>query len=214
MDTTPIQDILDLLRSHEHEEAWSLFLREYGGLTFQVVRHFERDADNAADCFQFVCEQLVANSFRRIRKFEPHGTATFTTWLRAVTRNLCIDWRRRQFGRRRTPESGPQLTLLDDAANISDPQPNPEVQALEVERKTLINIALRRLETRDRLLLRLRFEEDLTLDQIARLLDLGNAQRVDRQIRQVLSFISTEIESHCRRKTHGKKPASSVKAVE
>ena len=43
------------------------------------------------------------------------------------------------------------------------------------------------LSKRQRLLIRLRFEQELTLDQIANLLDLGNAQRVDRQIKDVLA---------------------------
>ena len=192
---TPIQEILQLINSRDYELAWELFLREYGNLTFQVVRHFETDADNAADCFQFVCEQLIDNSFRRLRKFKAEGPATFSTWLRAVTRNLCIDWRRKQFGRRRTSEQLPQLTNLDDAANISDSQPNPEAHAIMLERSTLTRAALRRLESQDRLLLRLRFEEDLTLEQIAGLLHLGNAQRVDRQLKQILSRMRAEIES-------------------
>jgi DNA-directed RNA polymerase specialized sigma subunit len=42
------------------------------------------------------------------------------------------------------------------------------------------------LSDQDRLLIRLRFEEGLTLEQAARLLGLGNAQRADRQIKEIL----------------------------
>jgi RNA polymerase sigma-70 factor (ECF subfamily) len=211
VETTPIQNILELIRSSEHEEAWSLFLCEYGDLTFQVVRRFESDADNAADCFQFVCEQLVDNSFRRLRKFKPHGPATFSTWLRAVIRNLCIDWTRKQFGRRRTRDPGPQLTDLNQAANACDPNPDPEARAILLEKRALMNMAVRRLPAEDRLLLRLRYEEDLTLDQIAKLMDLGNPQRVDRRIKHVLSLINTDIQSRALRHLRGKNSDPSVK---
>jgi len=64
-------------------------------MLFAVVRRFERDEDAIADCYLFVCEQLSAKGFRRVLRFDPGGRARFTTWLCAVTRNLCLDWHRR-----------------------------------------------------------------------------------------------------------------------
>jgi DNA-directed RNA polymerase specialized sigma subunit len=46
----------------------------------------------------------------------------------------------------------------------------------------------------DRLLLQLRYEQELTLEQVARVLHLENAQQADRRIREVLSRLRTEIE--------------------
>ena len=43
-----------------------------------------------------------------------------------------------------------------------------------------------RLPEQERLLIRLRFEHDLTLDQIAKLTGLKDAQTVDRRLRQIL----------------------------
>jgi RNA polymerase sigma factor (sigma-70 family) len=213
-----------------------------------------------------VCERLSANSFQRLRKFRPQGPAVFSTWLRAVVRNLCLDWRRKQFGRPRFFKSISRLSVFDqevfrrlyqrrvsldetfqslrstfpdithtrlaessarieneltpkqrrllDArlaqqasqtsvsfdetteahANVSDPAPNPEAQAVLKERATALRRALGRLPQRDRLLIRLRFEQELTLEQVAKLLDLGNAQRVERQIRAVLGKLREELE--------------------
>jgi RNA polymerase sigma factor (sigma-70 family) len=95
------------------QDAWSAFVHEHGAIVFQVIRHFEFDSESAADCFQFVCEQLCESQFRRLRRFDPHGAAKFTTWLRAVVRNLCLDWQRKQFGRRRQFRSVARLSGLD-----------------------------------------------------------------------------------------------------
>lgn len=259
-----IDQILTRLDSRDPHEAWSSFIDDQAPLILQVVRHFERDPDNVADCFQFVCERLCEDRFRRLRKFKPDGPAKFSTWLRAVTRNLCLDWQRRQFGRRRVFRSVSQLSELDQEvfrcvhergqseqetllalasqfpdlseqsvsesiARINnalttgqswlvraraafnarrptvgsdnhqavaiDPRSNPETQAIADERALLINRALRRLPDRERLLIRMRFEEDLTLEQIAKLLELGNAQRVDRQIKQILTRLRGEFDS-------------------
>jgi DNA-directed RNA polymerase specialized sigma subunit len=54
------------------------------------------------------------------------------------------------------------------------------------ERRSALIRALSRLERNDRLLLQLRYEEGLTLEQVSRLAGLGNAQRADRRIREIL----------------------------
>lgn len=259
-------NLLEQISSRDPEEAWDLFLDEYSTTILQVVRHVERDSDFVPDCFQFVCERLSANSFRRLRKFRLQGPAVFSTWLRAVVRNLCLDWRRKQFGRPRSFKSISRLSVFDQEVfrrlyerrisfdetfqslrstfsdithtrlaessariekelttkqrrlldarlsqqasqtsasfdetaaahtNVPDPAPNPEAQAVLEERATALRRALGRLPQRERLLIRLRFEQELTLEQVARLLDLGNAQRVERQIKAVLAKLREELE--------------------
>lgn len=261
-----IDHILEQVRSRDPQEAWSQFLEEYSGLIFQVIRHFERDADLASDCFQFVCERLSENGSRRLLRFKPQGPASFSTWLRAVVRNLCLDWHRKHFGRPRVFKSISRLSAFDQEVfryvyergvsfdetllllrsnfpvvtptllaesteriqkeltkkqrwllrarfaersqetkvsleepeatirDVPDPRPNPEAQAALRERAVALQRALGRLSQRERLLMRLRFEEELTLDQVATLLDLGNAQRAERQIKAILARLRQEFE--------------------
>lgn len=260
-----VEHILRQLRASDPHEAWTEFLEEYAALVFQIVRHFETDIDRASDCFQFVCEKLSDDHFRRLLRFKPKGPASFNTWLRAVVRNLCLDWHRQEFGRRRPFRSISRLSVFDqevfkhvyengvsaaetlqllqskfpdvnpqhvaesrdrieqelttkqrwrlgirsarwaragaitfeetEAAphEVADPRPNPEALALSEERRGALNRALNRLSQRDRLVVRLRFEEELTLQQIAKLLDLGNAQRADRQIKEILTRLREEL---------------------
>lgn len=81
------------------DEAWSAFLSEQASLILQVVHLFERDPDQVHDCFLFVCERLRRDGLRRVRRFREEGAASFPTWLRAVVRNLCLDFRRHRDGR-------------------------------------------------------------------------------------------------------------------
>ena len=76
---------------------------------------------------------------------------------------------------------------------IADPRPDPEALAIMGERRGALARALDRLSKRERLLVRLRFEQELTLEQIATLLDLGNAQRADRQIKMILARLREEL---------------------
>ncbi len=266
MPESSFDNLLELINSRDPEEAWGLFLAEYSATILQVVRYIEHDSDFVPDCFQFVCEGLSANSFRRLRQFRTKGPAVFSTWLRAVVRNLCLDWRRKQFGRQRlfksisrlsafdqevfrylyerrlsfdealqllrstfpgmthnqivesrtrveealttnqlrlldarlSRQAGQPRTKFENSAPVSDsavdPAPDPEAQAVLAERAAALNRSLSRLPQRERLMIRLRFEQELTLEQIAKLLDLGNPQRVERQIKAVLAKLRDELE--------------------
>ena len=261
MAETPINEMLKQLRSREPREAWDLFLHDYGSLILQIVRRFEHNADQVSDCFQFVCEQLSRDRFRRLRKFKPQGPARFSTWLRAVVRNLCLDWHRKQFGRRRVFRSISRLSAFDQEVfrcvyerdvsveetmlllqpsfpdvtakrmaesrerieqeltvnqrwrlgarfaqgasgaaatfgsplEIPDPRPDPEARALLEEKRATLGRALACLSKGERLLVRLRFEQDLTLEQVAKVLGLGNAQRADRKIKEILTRLREDM---------------------
>jgi len=268
---------LDHLRSGEAERAWAEFLDSYSPLILQIVRLFEHDIDLIEDCFLYVCEQLCRNRFRRLSRFHPDGRASFQTWLRAVVRHLCLDWRRREYGRKQPFESisrlptfyrdvfrciyaqglsldetvsvlrrhypditgaqvldgherllgelNPrQLWLLRVRANeqgrrdfppaesddalleqIADVRPDPESLASVSEQGANLARALARLESSERLLIKLRYEQGLTLGQIAKMVGLPDAQTADRRIRTILERLRKEI---CARR--GKPASTSV----
>lgn len=265
MNDPQIARILQGLRSNRLEQAWTEFLQDYSPLILQVIRSFERDPDHVSDCFLFVCEQLSRHGFRRLRRFRPEGPARFSTWLRAVVRNLCFDWHRQEFGRERVFQSIARLSTLDqevfrclyeggataeaaflrlrprfpqltreqvgeskdriegsltprqrwvlsvrafrtESASFEQPEeegaaqgeipdfrPDPETDAISEEKRTSLAKALSRLPARDRLLVRLRYEQDLTLAQIARLLGLGDPQSADRLLRKVLDRLREQL---------------------
>jgi DNA-directed RNA polymerase specialized sigma24 family protein len=89
------------LRSSKGLEAWETFLGIYSPILYQTAVAYSDDEDEAADCYLYICEQLSRNGFRRLLKFNPQGSASLTTWLRVVGRNLCYDRHRAHSGRRR-----------------------------------------------------------------------------------------------------------------
>jgi len=251
-------DVLTLLHrlgTDESDRAWESFVESYGPILLQVARHLVRDPDDARDCFVHVCEQLAAGQYRRLRKYGPRETASFSTWLRCVARNLCIDWIRRCSGRPRSFEvirglspfeqrvfelhfaqqrglrettaaaraefpdrtmesvsgavdrihallSPRQHWLLSsrtvrleplDGSRGGDPpadptrRESPEDRLLDKERRARLTDSVGRLSSDERLLLRLRFEENRSLRVCAGALGLGNAQRADRIVRSILA---------------------------
>jgi RNA polymerase sigma factor (sigma-70 family) len=282
MDQRQIHDLLRGLHSRRPQEAWEQFLQEYSSPILRVIHFHERDPDHVSDCFVFVCEQLTRNRFRRLCQFRTDGLATFPTWLRAVVRHLCIDWRRRQFGRYRIFQSVAKLSGFDQAVfqllyeqevppeesfmhltplfpgttkerfiesveriqdvltarqrwllsvrsantcavkprqgeeevslaeQISDRLPDPEVSAARTEERNALLRALSCLSEHDRLLIRLRFEQDLTLEQVARVMKLGDPQSADRYVRHVLEQLRQSM-TRSGGFLSGKPPSMSVK---
>ncbi|MFQ5569896.1 MAG: RNA polymerase sigma factor [Rhodothermales bacterium] len=96
--------------------AWREFLRRYSRLFLKVIWQFERDVDAAMETYAYVCARLAANECARLRKFQPAGRAVppkLSTWLTIVVKNLCIEHRRVEQGRRRLPRALTRLSAFD-----------------------------------------------------------------------------------------------------
>lgn len=108
-----VELLLEALQSGDSEATWTTFLTAYSQLIYGVIRKFTRDTDHLGDCFLFVCTKLSEKHYRRLRAFQPNGRARFSTWLRAVVRNLCLDWHRSKFGRRQLFRFVKSRSVLD-----------------------------------------------------------------------------------------------------
>jgi RNA polymerase sigma factor (sigma-70 family) len=82
--------------------------------------------------------------------------------------------------------NGQDERLVPLVEQLPDSLPDPEVLAAQQEEQNSLLRALSFLTERDRLLIRLRFEQELTLEQIAQLMRLGDPQSADRYVRHVL----------------------------
>jgi len=119
--------------------------------------------EQAEDLFQEVWMRVL------VRGSQYNGQARFETWLFTIARNLLIDQRRK-----RTMNSLDELfeTGGDDdrpmAFEIADGEPSPFDHFANLENRERIAAALLELDTLHREVLVLRFHEELSLDEIAK----------------------------------------------
>jgi RNA polymerase sigma factor (sigma-70 family) len=78
-------------------------------------------------------------------------------------------------------------------AQIRDPAPDPETLAAQRQQRARLARALAGLSAPDRLLIRLRFEQELTLQQVARLMGFPDPQTADRRLKQILARLRKNI---------------------
>ena len=82
----------------------------------------------------------------------------------------------------------------DGVALIADSRSNQESLFATREEQAQLRKSVASLSKEDRLMLQLRFEQDLSLETIAGLTGLGDAQRVHRRIRAVLEKLRAKME--------------------
>jgi RNA polymerase sigma factor (sigma-70 family) len=245
-----------LRRKQTAKPAWTFFVQRYSGLLLQTIQELESDYDQVLDRYLYVCQKLAERDCKRLLAFKRGGEREFAAWLRAVTRNLCIDYLRQQQGRRRLPRAIARLPALDqevfEAAfwqghnatethallgtyhpelrfsqvlesleriqavlqpwqmqkvlaqkpvpipvspvsrsgedlleQVPDERTGPEEDVLLREKAKLLQNAIAGLPAPARLLLRLRFELGLTLQEIARLSGLTDHRKVHEELARI-----------------------------
>jgi len=177
------------------EEAWAAFVAEHSRLLLSVARSLNSDRDAAMDGYTYILEQLREDGCRRLRAFTPDGRSQFTTWLVVVARRLCVDHQRSRYGRLRDEDSVAAMAarrrLLDLVAEMDPDEiasqgvdPSQSLQAGELHEA--LEVALARLAPADRVLLKLRFEDDLPAREIAAVLRMPTLFHVYRRLETLL----------------------------
>lgn len=77
---------------------------------------------------------------------------------------------------------------------LVDPRADPEREAAARERLAALHVALGRLPPRLRLLVRLRYEQELPLEEVARLTGLSGPAQVERKIRLALDEVRVRMD--------------------
>ena len=149
---TPVDDASELLRLAQRgdHEAFAALIEEHEAMVFSIARTFFNDRTRAEELAQDVFLQL----YRSIGELESASHAVH--WLRQVTSRRCIDATRRAKFRVVVP--------LDDA---------PPVVTLAEPRDPLFDRRIREqiaeLPEMQRLILTLRYQEDLDPSDICRI---------------------------------------------
>lgn len=204
-------DFLTPLLSAESDVArargWDAFIGEYTPLIMHVAKSIGGDHDAVMDRYLFVVDALRDHHYKRLRSYNPEEGARFSSWLLVVARRLCMDQYRARYGRvqsdTHTAESNHRarraLTDLlgDELAleSVEDVQTgDPDFVLRQSDLTQRLEAALASLPTADRLLLRFRFEDDLSVPRIAQLIDAESPFVVYRRLDKILRILRRSLE--------------------
>lgn len=203
--------LLDAREQHEREQAWAAFVREYSRLIHHGAKAVADGYDATMDRYAFVLDRLEEDECRRLRTYESDGHTKFTTWLVIVARRLSIDFHRARYGRAPAKTDGDTVPasatsrhrlvdlvgaqmeideLVDDGATTAD----AAISAAEL--RAVLAKAIATLSDHDRLLVKLRFEDDATAGEIAVLMGFNSQFHVYRRLKTIFRRMKKELERH------------------
>jgi RNA polymerase sigma-70 factor, ECF subfamily len=146
---------------HKNVEALDRLIELYQHRLFRYLLYFTRDRQIAEDTFQETWIRVL----ERGKQYDPRWK--FETWLISIARNLAIDQMRRK-----SPASLNEMLSDDDGEQVREVEDEKAVNALEemtrAEEGAQVAVALQNMPPLYREVLALRFQEDMSLEEIAR----------------------------------------------
>ena len=146
--------------------AFGELVEVYQDRVYNLALRMSGNADDAFD----LAQEAFFRAWRGLSGFQ--FESAFSTWLFRLTSNVCLDWLR---AKKRRPTVS--LTTLDDEGEevqleIRDPGKGPEELLLAAEDRKALAKALNELPVEYREILTLRAINDLSYEEISRILNL------------------------------------------
>jgi RNA polymerase sigma-70 factor, ECF subfamily len=142
-------------------ELLDRLIEEYQYRLFRYLLYITGDSERAQDFFQETWIRVLERGHQYDVKFK------FEAWLFTIARNLVIDWQRQKkavsLDALTNPEQGVGFEIVDEKAE------SPLHAFLQAESQQHVRASLAELPAAYREVLLLRFQEEMQLDEIARI---------------------------------------------
>ena len=198
---------LDSTVPAERDRAWDAFVAEHSALLIRVARIMTLDHDAAMDAYTFILGQLRDGNCKRLAAYRPNDGCTFETWLAVVARRLCLDHHRHKYGRARGDDAKSQEAQrerrrlvdlvsveLDLQPELATSDPSPDAGLHKAEILEALRAVLGDLPPRDKLLLRYRFDDDLSAAHIMRVMKFRSVFHVYRRVNAIIALCRSALQ--------------------
>jgi RNA polymerase sigma factor (sigma-70 family) len=162
-------------RADGRSASWQDFLDGYAKLIratvhLTLLRYKPEQFDLLADdACQEVYTALLENDGKRLRQFEGRRDCSLSTWLRLVVSRLVIDFLRKQGRHEKHQVDWEKLDIEKLPCSTWE---HPEEAVNAAHEKAFVDKALTSLNDRDKLLMRLLYDDGLPVETVARITGL------------------------------------------
>jgi RNA polymerase sigma-70 factor (ECF subfamily) len=156
----PAADLIDRIRAGDRE-AFKDFVRAYQQKVFQLAYAFFGNREDAMD--------IVQETFLRLhQKLDTFRSGySLQGWVLQIAKNLCIDYFRKNYRRRKELESEKSLDDLQLAAEENG------AAARAAELKDLLSRCIQKLADKQRMIFVMRHYNQFQVEEIARILNIA-----------------------------------------
>jgi len=186
-------ELIDRAVEQKDQQAFATLMKRYKKAVYFMILKMIRDADDADD----LTMEAFAKAFKNLHKFKKDYT--FSTWLFRIATNNTIDFIRKK----KLKTMSLNNTLTDDGGNsvnidVEDDENNPQDEFIRSQRIEMVRIFVDKLPAKYRKLVKLRYFDELSYDEIAVELDkpLGTVKAQLHRSRELLLEIAQGKNKH------------------
>ena len=158
--------LIDQAVNEGDEQAYAMLMHRYKKPVYHMILKMVRNVDDAED----LTIEAFAKAFKNLHRFKKDYT--FSTWLFRIATNNAIDFIRKK----RLNTMSLNTSFTDDngeavSIDVKDNNLNPQEEAIKVQKIELIQMFVTKLPAKYQRLVRLRYFQELSYDEIAKELD-------------------------------------------
>jgi len=176
-------ELIDRAVGEGDQQAYAELMERYKRPVYHMILKMVRNVDDAED----LTIEAFAKAFKNLHRFKKDFT--FSTWLFRIATNNAIDFIRKKkletfsLNTGLRDEDGEAVTI-----DVEDKNLDPQEEAIKSQKKELIQMFVTKLPAKYQRLVRLRYFQELSYDEIARELDapLGTVKAQLHRARELL----------------------------
>jgi RNA polymerase sigma factor (sigma-70 family) len=158
--------LIDLALNQNDEQAYGDLMKRYKMAVYHMILKMVRNVDDAED----LTIEAFAKAFKNLHKFKQDYT--FSTWLFRIATNNAIDFIRKK----RLKTMSLNTTFKNDGGDdvnidVEDDNLNPQQEAIKSQKIELVRMFVTKLPPKYQRLVRLRYFDELSYEEIAQELD-------------------------------------------
>ena len=185
--------LIDKAIKDKDQQAFAQLMERYRKPVYHMILKMVRNVDDAED----LTIEAFAKAFKNLHRFKKDYT--FSTWLFRIATNNSIDFIRKK----RLQTMSLDSSYKDDAGepvsiDVEDKNLNPQEEAIKSQKIELIQMFVTKLTAKYQRLVRLRYFQELSYDEIARELEapLGTVKAQLHRARELLYDLVKGKEDH------------------
>jgi RNA polymerase sigma factor (sigma-70 family) len=185
--------LIDQAVNEQDEQAYAMLMERYKKPVYHMILKMVRNVDDAED----LTIEAFTKAFKNLYKFKKDYT--FSTWLFRIATNNSIDFIRKKkldtmsLNTAYQDESGANVTI-----DVKDKNLNPQEEAIKAQKIELIQLFVTKLPAKYQRLVRLRYFNELSYEEIARELEapLGTVKAQLHRARELLQDLIRNKKDH------------------
>ncbi len=160
------------------KRAWDGFVKKYAKLIYNSIyrtlelKGYELEPDLAEDLWQEVFLSLLKNDYAKLKSFKWKNNCSIATWIGVITRNLVLDYIRKESKQRGITESLDKTVEFEEEITILDTKGDEKYSSYEVlNKKEILEMlakSMNELPASDKILLELLYYDGLPYEEIAK----------------------------------------------